>query len=195
MTGAKRRRPSTRMHHERKILFLTFCVGVLTRPSTALLPASSARFRRHVTSPRSVLVSSTRMVTGTSNRQDVQLPSGRFAACWPVGLGTYNGGAAVFLASGRRILDPREEVFPLPISEESVALLAEASERLWRRLVAGCLAIDLQWGRVANALMCCRGLLCAMRYGEEHTLGVRKGVGTRLMVKFSMCFSETLVGM
>lgn len=68
------------------------------------------------------------MVSGTINRQEVQLPSGRFTACWPVGLGTYNGRAAVFLASGRRILDPRDEVLPVPIAEEAVVLLAEASE-------------------------------------------------------------------
>lgn len=68
------------------------------------------------------------MVSGTINRQEVELPSGRFMACWPVGLGTYNGRAAVFLASGRRILDPRDEVLPVPIAEEAVALLAEASE-------------------------------------------------------------------
>lgn len=62
------------------------------------------------------------------SRKAVELPSGRFAACWPIGLGQYNGGAAVFLASGRRILDPREEVLPIPISEEAVSLLSEASE-------------------------------------------------------------------
>lgn len=69
------------------------------------------------------------MVSGTGNRQSaVQLPSGRFAACWPVGLGSYNGGPAVFLANKRRILDPREEVFPIPIDPEAVPLLSEASE-------------------------------------------------------------------
>lgn len=69
------------------------------------------------------------MVSGTGNRQStVQLPSGRFAACWPIGLGSYNGGPAVFLASKRRILDPREEVFPIPIGPEAVPLLSEASE-------------------------------------------------------------------
>lgn len=68
------------------------------------------------------------MVSGTINRQEVELPSGRFTACWPVGLGTYNARAAVFLASGRRILDPRDEVLPVPIAEEAVPLLAEASE-------------------------------------------------------------------
>ena len=69
------------------------------------------------------------MVVGTDNRQAVQLPSGRFAACWPIGLGQYNGGAAVFLGSKRRILDPREEVLPIPISDEAVPLLSEASEK------------------------------------------------------------------
>lgn len=68
------------------------------------------------------------MVVGTDNKNAVQLPSGRFAACWPVGLGQYNGGAAVFLGSKRRILDPREEVLPIPISDEAVPLLSEASE-------------------------------------------------------------------
>lgn len=68
------------------------------------------------------------MVTGTSNRQTVQLPAGRFTASWPIGLGTYNGGPAVFLASQRRILNPREEVMPIPISEEAVPLLSEASK-------------------------------------------------------------------
>lgn len=69
------------------------------------------------------------MVSGTGNRQSVvQLPSGRFSACWPIGLGSYNGGPAVFLANKRRILDPREEVLPLPIGPEAVPLLSEASE-------------------------------------------------------------------
>lgn len=68
------------------------------------------------------------MVAGTASSTAVQLPSGRFAACWPIGLGSYNGGAAVFLASERRILDPREEVLPIPISEDAVPLLSEASE-------------------------------------------------------------------
>lgn len=73
---------------------------------------------------------SLRMVSGTGNRQSstVQLPSGRFAACWPIGLGSYNGGPAVFLANKRRILDPREEVFPIPVGPEAVPLLSEASE-------------------------------------------------------------------
>ena len=69
----------------------------------------------------------TSMISGTSTREKVQLPSGRFAACWPIGLGTYNGRAAVFLASGRRILNPRDEVLPVPVVEEAVPLLAEAS--------------------------------------------------------------------
>lgn len=56
------------------------------------------------------------------------LPSGDFAACWPVALGQYNGGAAVFLGRQQRILDPREEVLPVPIPEDAVPLLSEASE-------------------------------------------------------------------
>lgn len=78
------------------------------------------------------------MVSGsTGSRQTaVQLPSGRFAACWPIGLGQYNGGPAVFLASKRRILDPREEVFPVPIPEEAVSLLSEASECVKRQCVS-----------------------------------------------------------
>ncbi|CBJ48652.1 conserved unknown protein [Ectocarpus siliculosus] len=71
----------------------------------------------------------TMMVSGTGSRQaPVQLPSGRFAACWPVGLGQYNGGPAVFLANKRRILDPREEVLPIPIPEEAAPLLSEAMQ-------------------------------------------------------------------
>ncbi|CAM9747337.1 unnamed protein product [Ascophyllum nodosum] len=70
----------------------------------------------------------TSMISGTSTREKVQLPSGRFAACWPIGLGTYNGRAAVFLASGRRILNPRDEVLPVPVVEEAVPLLAEAMQ-------------------------------------------------------------------
>lgn len=66
-------------------------------------------------------------MVSTANRQ-VQLPSGRFTACWPIGLGSYNGAPAVFLSNKRRILDPREEVFPIPIDKEAVPLLSEASE-------------------------------------------------------------------
>lgn len=67
------------------------------------------------------------MVTGTRIEQE-KLPIGEFVACWPIGLGRYNGGSAVFLAKKRRLLDPREEVMAVPISESSVPLLSEASE-------------------------------------------------------------------
>lgn len=56
------------------------------------------------------------------------LPAGDFAACWPVALGQYNGGAAVFLSKDRSILNPREEVLPVPIDEAALPLLSEASE-------------------------------------------------------------------
>lgn len=105
-----------------------------SQPATAFLSAGV----RTRSSPSLVPV----MVVGTDNKQAVQLPSGRFAACWPVGLGQYNGGAAVFLGSKRRILDPREEVLPIPISDEAVPLLSEASE-LSERLFALTFACDV----------------------------------------------------
>lgn len=67
------------------------------------------------------------MVTSTRTDRE-QFPVGEFASCWPVGLGRYNGGSAVFLAKERRLLDPREEVLPIPISERAVPLLSEASK-------------------------------------------------------------------
>ena len=100
-------------------LGLYFCAWAAARPALALLTTG-------VRCPVSALATPV-MVVGT-DKQAVHLPSGRFTACWPVGLGQYNGGPAVFLASKRRILDPREEVFPIPISDEVVSLLSEASE-------------------------------------------------------------------
>lgn len=86
------------------------------------------------------------MVSGTGNRQSVvQLPSGRFSACWPIGLGSYNGGPAIFLANKRRILDPREEVLPIPIGREAVPLLSEASECA-RSRVCVCVGHYTYWG-------------------------------------------------
>ena len=105
-----------------RTLGLGLCAWGGARPATAFLSAG-------VRCPSHFLRVVPVMVVGTDNRQAVQLPSGRFAACWPIGLGQYNGGAAVFLGSKRRILDPREEVLPIPISDEAVPLLSEASEK------------------------------------------------------------------
>lgn len=93
------------------------------RPSGALLSPP--------VSPSTSIVGGTvrMMISGSTPDRQAQLPSGQFAACWPIGLGSYNGGPAVFLASKRRILDPREEVLPIPIPDEAVPLLSEASER------------------------------------------------------------------
>ncbi|CAB1109726.1 unnamed protein product [Ectocarpus sp. CCAP 1310/34] len=97
------------------------------KPSAALLVTSTSTSSMMMMLPSSPRM--TMMVSGTGSRQaPAQLPSGRFAACWPVGLGQYNGGPAVFLANKRRILDPREEVLPIPIPEEAAPLLSEAMQ-------------------------------------------------------------------
>ncbi|CAN0258739.1 unnamed protein product [Pylaiella littoralis] len=112
------------------------CWTVGTRPSAAYLLSVSASKQQLLSTSTSTSTSApapfstTTMVSGsTGSRQaTVQLPSGRFTACWPVGLGQYNNGPAVFLANKRRILDPREEVFPVPIPKEAVSLLSEAMQ-------------------------------------------------------------------
>lgn len=123
------------------LLFLVVCAcwTVGKRPSAAyfLSPSTSTRQLSSIipsptstSAPAPLAATTTTMISdSTGSRQAaVQLPSGRFTACWPVGLGQYNGGPAVFLATKRRILDPREEVFPVPIPDEAVSLLSEASE-------------------------------------------------------------------
>lgn len=116
-----------RQHLCRRLLLLLVAAWTVgSRPTEALvLPATSA------TSTSSPMVSpayrQAQTMVSTANRQ-VELPSGRFTACWPIGLGSYNGAPAVFLSNKRRILDPREEVFPVPIDKEAVPLLSEASE-------------------------------------------------------------------
>lgn len=115
-------------HRCRRLCFLAVYGWIArVKPSAALLVSSTSTSSMMMMLPSSPRM--TMMVSGTGSRQaPVQLPSGRFAACWPVGLGQYNGGPAVFLANKRRILDPREEVLPIPIPEEAAPLLSEASE-------------------------------------------------------------------
>lgn len=108
-----------------KISLALVSSSILRRPAICL---QSCRLSVSTTGTSTMVTGTSTMVTGTRKSQTVLLPSGRFVGCWPVGLGQYNGGAAVFLAKERRILNPREEVLPIPITEDAVSLLSEASE-------------------------------------------------------------------
>ncbi|CAM9523221.1 unnamed protein product [Scytosiphon promiscuus] len=117
----------TRQHRCRGSSLLVVCAWVAMKvPSSALvIPSKSTCLSSASTSKAPVRM----MASGVEDRQaSALLPSGRFAACWPIGLGQYNGGPAVFLAGKRRILDPREEVLPIPIPDEAVPLLSEAMQ-------------------------------------------------------------------
>ncbi|CAM9746954.1 unnamed protein product, partial [Phaeothamnion confervicola] len=80
---------------------------------------------------------------------------GPFIELHPVGLGTYNGHPAVYLASTPRLVDPRGDVLPIPVSEPAAKVLEDAmsAEEMPKiRVIAACMELVNRDGDLYDTL-------------------------------------------